>query len=95
MKYCEVYATDSHFNDHLIGSIFIEDGEVKCKPADNKTLGMIVNNRVRRYPHDITDFDKGKGWVTKSEPEVFLESAHHQYQSAYKRVGPVQVKKED
>jgi hypothetical protein len=84
-KFVRVYKLDSRGNDVFVGVIFIRDGKIDYSPRDSPTLAYMAEDTVRRFPHATT----GEQGVDASEPDVFLESIHHQFQSPYLRVGRV------
>jgi hypothetical protein len=86
LKYCIVHTVDKDFNDHEVGRVFIKDGKVECSPSDDDFLRRLISRTVRRWPYKLDGSPMG---VTASEPDVFLESIHRQYQSGYCRVGNV------
>lgn len=86
-KFVRVNMVNGDFHDKQIGVIYINrQGRIACQPPDNDVLNEICEETVRRWPHEAEPED-----VDASEPEVFLESLHHVYQSAYTRIGPVET----
>ena len=87
MKYVRVHKIDGKTDKVVeVGKIFIRDGKIDYHPRDSRTLKQLAAETVRRFPYKTT----GEQGVDASEPDVFLESLHYQYQGFYFRVGPVE-----
>jgi hypothetical protein len=68
--------------DKKYGTLILEDGAIRCDPADSKLLNSIMEDRI-----------VGKEWKkisAEDNPDEWMEMLHTHYKSAYMRATKAQ-----